>query len=167
MRDLKDKRFGKLIGIKPTNKRASTGGIIWSFSCDCGSISEHEASRVFNGNIKSCGCSRKSKSPEKSLIKSKFQDYKDSAKVRGIPFNLTFDFFIKLVQKPCHYCGSIRDIKRHQFSGKFTGVDRLNSALAYSEDNCVSCCNICNRAKRDLSYNDFKEWIQRLVDKNK
>jgi hypothetical protein len=167
MRDLKNIRFGKLVGIKPTNKRSSTGGIIWSFLCNCGNISEHEASRVFKGNIKSCGCSRRSKDPNKSLIKSKYQDYKDSAKVRGINFHISFEFFKNLVQKPCHYCGSIRDIKRHQFSGKFTGIDRVDSSLGYSDHNCVSCCNICNRAKRDISYIEFKTWIKRLIDKNK
>lgn len=27
--DIKGMRFGKLIGIKPTNKRSSSGSIIW------------------------------------------------------------------------------------------------------------------------------------------
>ena len=30
-------------------------------------------------------------------------------------------------------------------------------------ENCVTCCEDCNKAKRDKPYNEFLEWIQKLV----
>ena len=34
--DLRGKRFGKVLAIKPTSKRKANGEVIWECRCDCG-----------------------------------------------------------------------------------------------------------------------------------
>ena len=47
---------------------------------------------------------------------------------------------------------------------KRNGVDRIDSSLGYTIDNCVACCDKCNYAKHDLSTEDFKEWIIKIYN---
>lgn len=61
-----------------------------------------------------------------------------------------FDNFVNfLTTKECFYCG-----KESKIDDK-NGIDRLDSDYNYSEDNCVSCCNICNMMKRDIDVGSF------------
>jgi hypothetical protein len=52
-KDISGERFGKLVAIAPTNKKASNGSIIWKYQCDCGNVIYRPASLR---GIKSCGC---------------------------------------------------------------------------------------------------------------
>ena len=45
----------------------------------------------------------------------------------------------------------------------YNGIDRKNNGKGYTEDNIVSCCKQCNFAKRNMSYKEFKFWINKLV----
>ena len=35
-KDIRGQRFGKLIVIEPTDKRADGGSVVWKCHCDCG-----------------------------------------------------------------------------------------------------------------------------------
>lgn len=68
----------------------------------------------------------------------KYIIYKKGANARDLPFDLTFDEFMTFWQADCSYCGDpIHTI----------GIDRVDSNLGYSLDNCVPCCAVCNRIK--------------------
>ena len=56
--DLTGQRFGKLVVIAETDKRASNGGIIWKCKCDCGNVVEVEGGnlRRRRNPTQSCGC---------------------------------------------------------------------------------------------------------------
>lgn len=54
-KDVTGRRFGRLTAVAPTNKRAGRN-IIWSFLCDCGSVTEGSLGRVAVGEKQSCGC---------------------------------------------------------------------------------------------------------------
>lgn len=56
--DVKGLRFGRLVAIKPTNKRASNGSIIWECLCDCGTVTNVAYNSLKNGQV-SCGCKQK------------------------------------------------------------------------------------------------------------
>ena len=48
-------RYGKVIGVCPTNKKASSGEIIWVWLCDCGKTFEHVAGQYRrDGGSKGC-----------------------------------------------------------------------------------------------------------------
>lgn len=59
--DIKGKRFGLLVAINPTEKRASNGSVIWECECDCGNITYVPAGQLIRGHTLSCGCRHKSK----------------------------------------------------------------------------------------------------------
>lgn len=82
-------------------------------------------------------------------------------------FNLTFSDFLKFVEiKKCHYCN--KPIKWVEHTGKGQhrcNLDRKDSNIGYSVDNCVVCCKECNILKGEgFSYEEFKAVVS-LLDK--
>lgn len=55
-KDLTGKRFGKLVVIKPGEKRGKGCASTWVCKCDCGTIKEIRAGHLISGATKSCGC---------------------------------------------------------------------------------------------------------------
>ena len=55
--DLTNKRFGRLVVIKKTDKRISKR-VVWLCQCDCGNQIEVTSSHLTGGNTTSCGCAR-------------------------------------------------------------------------------------------------------------
>jgi len=53
--DLSNKRFGKLIALKKSD-RTSDGQVLWLCKCDCGNHTKVRASSLKRGLSKSCGC---------------------------------------------------------------------------------------------------------------
>lgn len=90
-----------------------------------------------------------------------FDVYKKSAIKRKYEFNLDINTFYELTQNTCAYCGSIpQQIKiRNKYTFKYNGIDRINNTIGYVIDNVTSCCKICNKMKRDLSVDEFYDWI--------
>lgn len=76
----------------------------------------------------------------------KFRHYKSGAEVRNYPFELTFDQFMTLWQKPCSYCGA--EIKT-------IGIDRKINSKGYTLENSIPCCEICNKMKMKIDFSDF------------
>lgn len=69
--NLVGQKFGRLTVIKDSNKRTSSGAIIWECQCECGNITYVNKSKLTSGNTKSCGCLRKElyKAKKPHLIK--------------------------------------------------------------------------------------------------
>lgn len=59
MKNLKNVRFGRLLALKPAEKR--NGKSCWSCLCDCGNITIVYQYKLLNGETKSCGCLRREK----------------------------------------------------------------------------------------------------------
>lgn len=87
-------------------------------------------------------------------------------------WELSLDDFSKLIHSKCFYCGEEPSSDNiWNKSGKRTtqdeeflsnGIDRIDSSIGYTKDNCVPCCKICNRMKSDLSLEDFRKHIIKL-----
>lgn len=60
MKDITGERFGKLVALRPTNKRVGTN-IVWEMKCDCGNITYVNTGNIGEGKrkTKSCGCFHK------------------------------------------------------------------------------------------------------------
>jgi hypothetical protein len=58
IKNIQNQRFGKIIAIRPTLERDSSGSVIWECQCDCGKIFKTSAHKLSTGNTKSCGCER-------------------------------------------------------------------------------------------------------------
>ncbi len=100
-----------------------------------------------------------------------YKTYVTRARLKGLEFKISYDYFLEMSQKPCIYCGTeksnVFELKRLAFNYKrYNGIDRVDSNLGYVPDNCVPCCKICNRAKSDLSMNDWREYISKVISYN-
>lgn len=83
-------------------------------------------------------------SSQKTDNNHRLKYYKSRANREGIVIDLTDDQFINFFNCDCFFCGrSIDNIE-------LNGVDRLNNDVGYNEQNCVSCCKMCNYIKFTL-----------------
>lgn len=69
-----------------------------------------------------------------------FKDYVTNAVERGYIFELQYEDFNKLVLSPCYYC-------KFQKDREVNGIDRVDNSKGYTKENCVPCCQVCNRMK--------------------
>ena len=76
----------------------------------------------------------------------------DSNNIRNIKFNLSEEQFLNILLNKCYYCGVINETPIGKCAG---GIDRKNSDLNYTIDNCVACCKTCNIMKGILNVSDF------------
>lgn len=89
-----------------------------------------------------------------------FKRYKYSAKARNLTFELTTDTFRRLITSPCYYCGTIPKQKCGEIL--YNGIDRDDNSTGYTCRNTLTCCQVCNRAKSNMSSNDFWDWMKSL-----
>lgn len=94
---------------------------------------------------------------------TRYCEYRNNAKRRGIEFQLTSDEFKELVEQPCHYCGG--HSSEYDTRSRGNGIDRKDSSIGYIVDNCVPCCSKCNFIKNDMPYNDFKNYIKKVYQR--
>lgn len=86
----------------------------------------------------------------------RYTRYRQNAKNKNRNFDLSEADFTEMTKRQCIYCGEYSDT----YEGEpFNGIDRVDSNLGYSIDNCVPCCATCNRMKLDLDIND---WISKM-----
>lgn len=78
--------------------------------------------------------------------RGKWNIYRWAARKKGRVWELSYDFFLSLWQKPCFYCG--KDME-------YIGIDRKDNAIGYIETNVVPCCFSCNRMKKQKPFDEF------------
>lgn len=111
---------------------------------------------------------KKIKKQQHTAAKIIYGDYKTRARTKSIPFNLNIDDFCDIVIKNCVYCGSEpKERKRDRYTIYINGVDRVNSDIGYTKDNCAPCCTVCNQMKLNYNLDDFKLHIKKLYDNMK
>lgn len=188
--DLTGQKFGKLLVI---NRAESTNSsAYWNAMCDCGKECKRQSGsflrKIKNPQLRSCGCARKSKLHNYNLgnyrtekgrvgFNKLLRNYKYSAKRRNLLFNLTEEEFRKLTKMNCFYCGiepfGISVERRNTPHSEewvahngyvYSGIDRIDNDLGYISENCISCCEICNFAKRELTESEWQAWITRFVE---
>jgi hypothetical protein len=92
---------------------------------------------------------------------------------KNYKLELTLDEVKSLIYSSCFYCGqepSLRVVLKRRIDNRISevcvlrnGIDRKNSSLNYTKENCVPCCHICNRAKMAMPYGDFIKYIDNLT----
>ena len=90
---------------------------------------------------------------DRKTPKYRYSRYKDSAKQRGIEFKLSFEQFLTFWNKVCHYCSN---------SIKGVGIDRIDNSKGYEIDNCVPCCEWCNKMKLGHTQNEFFDQVKKI-----
>lgn len=82
-----------------------------------------------------------------SCASRRYSDYKyDAVKSRNLSFELTKEKYLEIVESPCTFCGyNLEDV----------GIDRIDNAKGYSNDNCQPACTTCNFMKFDRTNEEF------------
>lgn len=98
--------------------------------------------------------------------------YKTNAVRRGLEWSLTEKEFDWITQQLCHYCGTPPSNCYAKAGGgkqstpfHYNGLDRKDNNRGYIVENVLPCCGTCNRAKGQLHYDEFLNWIERLRNK--
>ena len=87
-------------------------------------------------------------------IETRYKRYVNDAKLRGLEFNLTVEMFKELVSSHCYYCGETEGL---------IGIDRRDNNIGYLPENCLSCCKVCNYAKRMRTLDEFISHCERVA----
>ena len=166
-KDLKGKRFGNLTVI--CFSRNVNSYAMWKCRCVCGGEKEVTRSSLVAGHVKSCGCLGGGKQLPygESSFNHLFSSYRSGARNRSLSFRLSKKQIRKLTQMNCHYCGSPpsriwKCAKYARGEYVYNGIDRIDNRYGYSVKNCVPCCKICNYAKRNVSQEEFLNWLKRV-----
>lgn len=164
-------KFNRLTVIKFDHSK--NGRSYFLFQCDCGEEKVILGSLVKSGNTKSCGCLSKETKQAKRFSENHTEitaiilDYKRHAVDRNYEWLLTREEVEKIINLDCHYCkigpSNIKKTKNSLGDGyKYSGIDRVNSIKGYTYENVVPCCKICNYAKSNLTFEEFKKWAIRI-----
>ena len=120
--------------------------------CECGEYVVVRGGHLLDGT-KSCGCRQGTNlRPYESL-------YNRILSFTKHPNNITYEEFLEFTkEKECHYCGSEVIFRPFIHQGEGYNLDRKDSSLGYSKENCVVCCKRCNIGKNALF--SYDEWVQ-------
>lgn len=174
-KDLTGNRYGRLtvLGLAYIKSKMS----YWDCQCDCGNKTIKYGQNITRGSTSSCGClslETKRINKGRSGFNALYLEYVSGATKRGYCFDLSKDEFEKLTKQKCHYCKAepikekcLNNTRLTDQGAKYSayiynGIDRKDNKTGYVLENCVTCCNICNRAKGNLEYNVFVEYIDRI-----
>lgn len=173
-------KIDKIVNLKDFNKGTGRGALV---TCSCGtSFGPIAISKLYGYKthkpVESCKpCSAKIAGQKMRLnddSRSKlfvYGNYKRHAQKRGLEFKINKELFYNIIVMPCVYCGdshmSYSNPPKEAGWGKqfrYTGIDRINPLKGYTEENIQPCCIKCNRAKSDMTEEDFSIWVKKVVD---
>lgn len=134
--------------------------------CDCGRESSAYASSLLNGD--STMCSRCGWSHSFTNLPLAPTDVLSRyliarAEKLGVKFSLSGEEIDLLKRMPCGYCGGLPSSKIKS-KYRYQGLDRVIPDGPYQIDNVVPCCKLCNRAKSSMTPEQWKQWLERLVE---
>jgi hypothetical protein len=74
--------------------------------------------------------------------RGRFRFSQKRAEQRRLSWNISEEFYGELLKMPCVYC-------RQPLNRMGCGLDRVDNARGYEEDNVRPCCGACNRIRGD------------------
>jgi hypothetical protein len=173
MQPLKGRRFERLLvleRVKNEDKSAKKRGVpLWRVVCDCGERRVVSGSSLLNGDTRSCGCLHLELQSLPLGVANRnavLGNYKKRAFNMGRVWEIPDPVFDTLTQQDCHYCGLEPSNVGRKGISKFlySGLDRVDSSLGYTETNVVPSCWTCNWMKRNLPPDAFLAHIKRIYN---
>jgi len=140
-------------------------------TCGAGSIRRMDHIKTNPEYCNNCKEKMTAKPKVESVINTIYSGYRTNANSRNISFELTKSVFTKITSQNCFYCGqepieSDFSKGRNRTNTKFmhNGVDRLDSKVGYTIENCVPCCSMCNLMKNKFSAESFLNKIKQIYN---
>lgn len=142
---------------------------------------QHNTKDQRRGVCKLCQYTPKGKyrrSPKDAAYKLLYDSCKNSAKFRGLAFELTEQQHASLVVLPCTHCGTpperynpylcahysrVSESRKAEAWIVKNGLDRVDNSFGYSMENCVPSCSQCNYGRQDYSVKEYYEHCERVV----
>lgn len=172
-------QFGRWTLVQPAGRKH--GHLAWLCRCICGTERVVEARKVQTGRSRSCGCYsaelvalRFALPSGEGGFRRRLRLYRKQAAWRGHTWELSEAQVRGLFNGDCAYCGSApASVCANYNPGRgpavkcgptltYNGIDRIDNSNGYTPDNCVSCCEACNRAKATMSVEEFLGWVRRV-----
>lgn len=178
--DLSGKIFGQwsVIGTKPSID--SKGTTRWLCKCSCGREREVRYVHLLDGGSKSCGhyigrnfgtsklSSNGNWTGYKNIPGSYFYGIKFGANSRKLEFSLTIQDFQELLEKQKFKCAlSGVDLYIKGYKDKNASLDRINSKIGYTKENCQWILKDINKMKNDLDQELFLHLCSLIVNQIK
>jgi hypothetical protein len=168
--DLAGQTFGKWEVIREDRSTTQKDGkyhrLNWLCRCSCGNERLVSTNSLRSGTSTKCNECRHGR--PNAAFNSIVKAYKESAKVRSLEYALSDEQVNSFVISNCVYCGSepnqVRVVRGCRGSFTFNGIDRKDSSVGYTEDNCVACCKTCNYMKRSMSVEEFLLHIHKIAE---
>lgn len=128
--------------------------------CECGSTYWIAETRLRRGCMTECrrcvtrrAWNKVPRLPKhETWLRVQEKNYRSTAATKGRDFLLTREEFREIYRGTCAYCGTF---PAH-------GIDRRDNSKGYILENSVPCCFECNFAKRDMSVEEFIQWVKRV-----
>lgn len=150
-------------------------------ACECGRERPILVTNLRSGNTKNCGeslCSTRGQSlrrlygylkPGDQARNYIFLNYKSTARQHGRTWEISFQQFCDLTARDCSYCGAAPANRTKDRNGDgvfvYSGLDRVDPSRGYTTENVVPACIVCNRAKTDMSREQFHAWVGRIYSR--
>ncbi len=155
---------GRTINCLTVIERHGTcrGQAAWLCRCVCGKEIVLPSEKLHSNDPKrriqiSCGC-KHVRINAKSNLRKAIHEYRTSARRKSVSWLLTDEQALEFFKKDCFYCGARPSITVNSGKGDVlirNGIDRKDSSLGYTMDNCVPCCSRCNYLKSNINFDDF------------
>lgn len=162
-------RFGKLVIARIYRTTANHKRWAADCICDCGNTHTTSIRNLQRGASKHClACvnHKKPHQPAKMTLRNiHFGSYKRNAKKRGLVFSLTKEQFIDITSGNCYFCSTPPSpMTRNHIKGIYlcNGIDRIDSFLGYTMENCKPCCSECNYLKGNRSNEEFISRVRKI-----
>lgn len=172
MKDLTGQRFGRLVVIKSTTKRAKNGQVIWHCICDCGNKTSVISGHLYSGHTKSCGCLSKEGTPKKhGLTNTKIYEVYHHMKQRCCnPDNESYKNYGGRGIKICdEWLADFMNFYNWAMANGYREdltIDRIDNNKGYSPENCrwATRQQQCRNTRRNKFYKGkcFSEWSEIL-----
>jgi len=180
--DLTGRRSGRLVAIRPIDRKSKDKVTFWECRCDCGRISIQRATRIARGIRKSCGClsgktlngTRRIAREDRAGDREKcgkvplwyFHGLEYGAKKRGIRFEVSVEYVSDLYERQCGKCiFSGRTLTfacgTKAYKKTTASLDRIVSSQGYVKGNVQWIHKVLNKMKKNWSDDRF---IRQCVD---
>ena len=163
LNDISGQRFGSLTVTERVGNRH--GKPLWRCKHDNGSIWDVGGYRLKSGKTR--GKMRRQKASSGNSAKNQvLSNYISRAKLKGIDWSLDDDLFFQLTSCDCHYCGAKPSNmeNRNDSQYMYSGIDRVDNSLGYTDGNVVPCCRECNVAKNDRNAEEYLSHIRKIFN---
>lgn len=176
--DMTGHRFGSLT-VMEIVEFPSIQATVWAAQCDCGREILVTRSHLKTNGLTHCGCLSRKYKPgtlgiggkpsrggytQSAVFNMLYASYRQGAAERGIGFCLSKQQFAEMIDMPCRYCGNLlsNEYKLGDKSLAYNGIDRIDSRLGYTAENCAPCCVTCNRMKMAMDVDEFLAHVRAI-----